>query len=214
MQFKNIFKQNPFFFGGYLIFLASAITVLLSFSKVDGHLFLNGLHTAVLDRVFIALTSLGDGLFVLSVAVVLFVFRRRYLACLIAAAYLSSGLLVQVIKFFYDAPRPAVFLKQIDYAYFIEGVTLHNYNSFPSGHTTSAFALATVLSIYAPQKKMGFLFLAMAIVAGYSRIYLSQHFLEDVVAGSFVGLSCAVLSMRYLSKPLHRLFTRSAKKSS
>lgn len=205
MKLKEVLHQNRFFMVAYLAFLAVAITILLTFSKVDGHIFLNRWHSPTADSVFIALTSLGDGLFVISLAVILFLFRHRFLSLLIMAAYLSSGLLVQVIKLLYDAPRPAKFLTDIDYPHFIEGVTLHNYNSFPSGHTTSAFALATILSLYVHNKRWGLLFLLMAIVAGYSRIYLSQHFLEDVTAGSAIGVAAGIFCATFLTDLLRRI---------
>ena len=77
----------------------------------------------------------------------------------------------------------------------VEGVRMNQWFSFPSGHTTSFFALAFVASILATSRISGWrsymiqlgLFL-LAALGGYSRIYLSQHFTMDVCGGIVVGL--------------------------
>lgn len=59
--------------------------------------------------------------------------------------------------------------------------------SFPSGHSMTAFAVATVLGLFYPALMPGVLFCALSIAA--SRILLGMHFLSDVVAGSLFGAS-------------------------
>jgi membrane-associated phospholipid phosphatase len=48
--------------------------------------------------------------------------------------------------------------------------------------------LTTLLALYFPGRKPGLFFLAVAVLTGYSRIYLSQHFPVDVLAGSLAGV--------------------------
>jgi len=57
--------------------------------------------------------------------------------------------------------------------------------SFPSGHTITAFAVATSLSIFYPAMLVGLLFCALSVAA--SRILLGMHFLTDVIAGAVLG---------------------------
>lgn len=59
--------------------------------------------------------------------------------------------------------------------------------SFPSGHSMTAFAVATVLGLFYPALMPGVLFCALSIAA--SRILLGMHFLSDVLAGSLLGAS-------------------------
>ena len=61
------------------------------------------------------------------------------------------------------------------------------HDSFPSGHTVTAFSLAVLFSYWSKNKALGPLFLLIAILVGYSRMYLSEHFFEDVTAGSVIG---------------------------
>ena len=65
--------------------------------------------------------------------------------------------------------------------------------SFPSGHTMTAFAVATPLSLFYPELTAGVLFCAFSIAL--SRILLGMHFLSDVVAGALLGLGIGYLSL-------------------
>jgi membrane-associated phospholipid phosphatase len=82
--------------------------------------------------------------------------------------------------------------------YLVKGVPMLNSLSFPSGHSTSAFSAAVVLTYLTPKKYYGFVFLLLAIIIGYSRMYLSEHFFEDVVGGSAIGVFCTVIWLSYI----------------
>src|SRR5262249_49954455 len=66
-------------------------------------------------------------------------------------------------------------------------------NSFPSGHTTSIFALATILALHVNKKRYACLFFIVAITVGYSRVYNGCHFPADVIAGAILGTISAVI---------------------
>lgn len=94
---------------------------------------------------------------------------------------------------FKGSPRPAEFLKDINF-YRIPGIELHHWNSFPSGHTVTIFMLTAVLSIILPRKlHLQPLLFILAVLVGFSRIYLMQHFWVDVYVGSALGLIAALL---------------------
>ena len=127
---------------------------------------------------------------------------------MVLSSYAVSGIIAQVLKYYVIEARPAVFLKDTSYRYFIDNVTLHNLHAFPSGHSASAFALAAVLSFDAKNKKYSMLFLAGAILVGYSRVYLAQHFLDDVLAGALIGLLSAIFCWIFFQKMFNRLLQK------
>ena len=59
------------------------------------------------------------------------------------------------------------------------------YSSFPSGHTTTVFAVVTYLSILFP--KYIYLWFSVAVVVASSRILANDHFISDIFAGAIVG---------------------------
>ncbi len=192
MTLKSLFKRNPLFFLPYIFFLLFGVFVLGFYSKADGFFVMNPYHSYFLDQLFIRITYLGDGIFIIGLALILFFFRRRFLALMILSSYLLSGIIAQILKYFIIEARPAVYLEKSGYPYFIEDVTLHNFHSFPSGHTASIFALASILSFSFKNKSYSIIFLIIAAATGYSRIYLGQHFMEDVFVGSIIGVLSSI----------------------
>ena len=70
-------------------------------------------------------------------------------------------------------------------------IAIPHTDSFPSGHTATSFACATVLAVLVPRAAPAFYVLALAI--GYSRIYIGVHWPLDVVGGAVVGVATALL---------------------
>lgn len=124
------------------------------------------------------------GLLSIATCVVLLFFKKTR-----TVGYAATGSLVLcsiitnlTLKPFFARTRPYHLLNNL--------ITLthqpHDY-SFPSGHTTAAFAVASILFFCFP-KKYGTPALFLAILVGLSRIYLGVHFPSDVAAGAFIGL--------------------------
>jgi len=200
MTLKSLYKQNQNFFIGYFLLMIIAIFVLIFYSKANGFILMNPFHADLLNQIFIPLTYLGDGIFVIALGVLLFFLKRRFLSLMILSSYLLSGIIAQVLKYFILEARPALYLKKTHYPYFIDEVTLHNFHSFPSGHTASAFALAAVLSFSVKNKNYSILFLFIAALVGYTRLYLGQHFMDDVLVGSIVGVLSSIICGMYFEK--------------
>jgi membrane-associated phospholipid phosphatase len=77
--------------------------------------------------------------------------------------------------------------------------------SFPSGHTATSFACATVLAALVPRSAPFVYILALAI--GYSRLYVGVHWPTDVLGGIAVGVVTALLllaAVQRLSTPARR----------
>lgn len=196
----RILKSNPGFWCiACIFFFTTGIYVTLVPAK-DSFIQLNSIHTLYLDTFFQNYTILGDGVFSIALFLVLLLMERAALAMQVIIAYLFSGILSQVIKHMVHAPRPLALLGHDGYPYFIEGVTYGGMNSFPSGHTSSVFALAILLSLHNNNKGRGIAYLVLAIITGYSRIYLGQHFLLDVLAGALLGTVCALFVYVWLKE--------------
>ena len=72
--------------------------------------------------------------------------------------------------------------------------------SFPSGHTASSFAAAWTLSTIWPRRAP--LFLGLATLVGFSRIYVGAHYPGDVTSGAFAGMTIAELVRQALKRSL------------
>ena len=207
-------KNNLFFFSSFFLFEAIGIFFNLIFSKAETFQFVNSYHNDALNNFFEYFTFLGDGLFSVFVTIGLILIRKRKEAIVLFTAFATSGIIAQLIKNLIDSPRPKLYFEEslINYSHFIENVTLSGGHSFPSGHTASVFAMAAVFVLVTNKKWVGICSLSVALLVAASRIYLGQHFLQDVLAGSMIGVLCAMCCYYYTyQKPL-KLFQQFHKK--
>src|ERR1700679_1771996 len=159
---KNVVSDNREFFSGFCLLMILMIALLLVYSKANSFIVLNVYHSKALDYFFIVYTNVGDGLFSIAIAVILFFNKRFLIGIEIIVGFLLSGAIVQLLKYFFPMARPSVFLANAHYNHFIENVTLTGHASFPSGHAASAFALATILSLSDKNKNRSYLYLFLA----------------------------------------------------
>lgn len=199
---QNLYKNNLAFFLTWGVLMVTVGVLLIVHPKPGAFMVLNSFHSDALDNLFRLITLLGDGRFTVLVALGLFFMKKRMMAFQIISSFLLSGGIVQLIKMIFSEPRPAMYfqLHGITYNHFLANVTLHNFHSFPSGHTATAFALAASLALLVKQKSAGAPLALMAFLIGYSRIYLGQHFPEDVEAGMFLGVAASVLCIVLLGR--------------
>ncbi|MFN4147550.1 MAG: phosphatase PAP2 family protein [Runella sp.] len=193
MRYDHHFRLNAVFYLSYLLLLAGVGWFQLLFSQADISLWVNQHHHPVADIFFKYFTHLGDGAFCIALGVICFFFSRLK-GRLLILAYALSGVLAQILKRFAfpDRPRPAAYFAEIlPQIHTVAGVELAHWHSFPSGHTTSAFAVFGFLAfqVSTTWAKVGLLL--VAVLVGYSRLYLFQHFLVDVYFGSILGITIA-----------------------
>lgn len=184
--------NNVIYFLCYLVILVIGSVVYLMGDHGDAVLWANAHHGPVLNPLFKWITYLGDGYFFAIITLLFLILKRR-----IGLIMLLMGLAQTVVSFFLKRivfkgqPRPKTYFENIEQVslHFVEGVKVHGYHSFPSGHTLTAFALATFLACYFQRPIISLLLLIAACMAGFSRVYLAQHFLIDVCAGSLLGIA-------------------------
>jgi len=201
---RNNLLLNRYYFLGFVLFIVAGFFFACCTSKDSCFLYLTSYHNRLLDIFFISYTNLGDGIFTIIIVLCLLASRRFEFAWQILAAFVVSGLVAQLLKHFVYSPRPKEFFMGHQHIYLINGITLSGSSSFPSGHTASIFALATMLALFSKNKKLSCFYLMMAILVGYSRIYLSQHFLTDILAGSIIGVSVAMFVYSFFDGRLNR----------
>ena len=195
--------NRPFFFLPYFALLAILGWVLCTSEKLQFHLWLHEFHNSFLDCVIPYCTHLGDGIFVLSIALMLLLLYNQRTGILLILGYVFSSVIAQLLKrlAFPDYMRPFHFFKNNVDFHQIPNFLYFESNGFPSGHTTSAFAFATVFCYLHGQKPwVQFLLFGMAVFVGFTRVYLSQHFLLDVYFGSILGVVCGWMLLRVVPK--------------
>lgn len=112
------------------------------------------------------------------------------------AGFVTSGIAVQIIKHLLGRARP-----RITYDILFAGPSLRGgYDSFPSGHSTSAFCSAFIISLYFPKYRP--VFYLLAVLIALSRVIGLSHFPSDILAGAIFGL--AVGKFMYLKIPSFR----------
>jgi len=211
---KSVLKSNSSFLVPFSIFLLIGAFLLLVNSKTDLHLFINSFHNRYLDIFFYYTTYLGDGLTAVLTVIILLTVKYRY-ALIVGLSYAVSSVFTQLLKqtLFEDVVRPKKFFEGIHDLYFVPGTENHLYNSFPSGHATTAFALYFSLALIVKNNTLKFLLFVVALLVGFSRIYLSQHFLSDVYAGSLIGVFVTFISYWIIQKSKAQWLERSLVKS-
>lgn len=154
--------------------------------------FFQELESPLLDAFMTGLTKLGDG-GVLWIALCLFLLARRR-----TRLWGATALGALIMSFFVDELLlKSIFLRERPFEA-VSGIELiidapHGY-SFPSSHSATACAVAACLllcpRIKAPIRGM---FVAFALLIALSRVYLSVHYLTDVVFGVLIGSACGIL---------------------
>ena len=141
-------------------------------------------------------TTWGEGS-LFAIVVIAFVFDRRWKMVfpLLTGAALSAVLVAFLKKLvFAPSPRP---LAVLDTAQLLisDSTDIPLQFAFPSGHTTTAFVLFTMLALFTTRKVIQVTLAICAILVGISRVYLMAHWFTDIMAGALLGMVIAWLSV-------------------
>ncbi len=202
MKLGKILKDNSWFLIPYALMLIACVIILCTVPKNDIHLAINSLHSPFWDHFFKWTTEMGA--FVVigpAILVMCFFSWRMGIVGALASAFSSLGTQFGKHVLWPVSPRPKVVFSDIlQELHLVDGVRLHSSHSFPSGHTTGAFALFCVCILFAKKPGWKLFFMMLAFIVAYSRMYLSQHFLIDVTVGSFIGTTAAILTFWWISQ--------------
>lgn len=190
---KNIW-ENPWFVIPVLLFFNTGLLIVYFIPYGTEILLLNDLREEPFNSLFRFITLLGEFYpFVLFGVAALF-WRFRY-ALLIALAGLITIPTVYLLKEEVGVDRPVTWFKNQglrSYLVTVPDVEMNTgQTSFPSGHTTAAFSLYSILTLLAGRKRirLGLVFALTAILVAISRVFLVQHFLADILSGAVLGLA-------------------------
>ena len=158
---------------------------------------LNSLGPATSDWLWANITVLGDTLVAFTLCLPLW--RRRpdlLWAFLFLAVF--GALWVHVLKHFFDVARPPAVIPDAH----IIGPSFKA-GSFPSGHSTTAFAVAGLMAITARFRTTYVILATGALVVGIARSVVGVHWPLDILAGAFGGWLSAVVAIAIAQKTIH-----------
>lgn len=155
----------------------------------------DNLRTDVMNHLMPYVSAVNNaGILSIATIILLLIWKRyRSVGITACAALASEFLLVNVlVKQLVARPRPYV----VNGTLAVLGTVPADY-SFPSGHTGSAFAVATVMLLCMP-KRYGIPAVAVAVLIGLSRLYNVAHYPTDVIGGMLIGVVIGALAVKII----------------
>ncbi len=174
---------------------------------------LNGIQNTIrcdfLDKVFVAITHLGDaGIIWIVLAIVLLFFKKTRKTGICMGVALLLGLLFGnlILKNVIARQRPYTHNEALMTAESVKTlISLPHDYSFPSGHTLSSFGAST--AIFMNNKKYGIIAYVAAVLIAFSRMYIYVHFPSDILGGILLGITLGITSF-YLVKRFSPYFQK------
>ncbi|WP_436517614.1 phosphatase PAP2 family protein [Ekhidna sp. To15] len=197
-------RNTRLFFIPYLSLFTLAVVYFLYKSHGEFVLWLNGLHNPVWNFFFKYWTHTGDAIFFTIITVVLIFFKRRF-GLILGLSGISVALVSLFFKhiLFPEAQRPIIYFRGYEVLDFVDGVTILSQYSFPSGHAMAVFAMASFVALMLQNNNYSSILFIGATLTAISRIYLVQHFLIDILAGSLIGITIGTMYYMAFEKYLN-----------
>ena len=159
----------------------------------------HNMRFGILDIIMPFISVLGNFGFIWIVTAIVFICKRRFriVGITVLVALLLCGLIGNLgLKPLFARSRPYDVIPEI-----VLLIPRPSDYSFPSGHTMSSFAAATV--IFWHYKRFGFLALLFGVLMAISRLYLCVHYITDIFGGVIFGIGFGILSI-FLIRAAHK----------
>ncbi|MBN2774076.1 MAG: phosphatase PAP2 family protein [Prolixibacteraceae bacterium] len=188
-------KRILWFSVPFLIFLVIGGILLIIKNKGDILLALNSVSSPFWDQIFLQVTKIGLGSFIALVGVVLVFYKFRW-SLLVFINLAWTGIFTNLFKrvFFHMSSRPLHYFYYDDFPRFLYDAPLSYFNTFPSGHTITIYAICSLLAILVNRRAVSLVLFLLALLVGFSRVYLLQHFFIDTYFGAVTGIVVTVLT--------------------
>ena len=142
-----------------------------------------------LDILFRDLTTFGGALFYALIVLLAFAFNQTALAVDLILGFLISLIILVPIRLFYFRDRP----QKQTYSNFLERIDA---SSFPSWHTARIVLLAITAIFYFNNMLVNIISVVLAVLVGYSRIYLKKHDWMDLLGGLILaGVTYGIVTL-------------------
>ena len=200
---KKLLNSNRYYFLTILIFVIVGGLLLLIVPRDNISLWINGNYHLYLDRFFLIFNGIGDVEFSIITVFFILILKDWKWALKAALCFIGVMLITQCLKYlvFPGTLRPVLYFPE-GILRLIEGVDQLETESFPSGHTSASFSLATFFALYKNGKNWNFIFAFFALIVAYGRIYMSQHFMTDIYVGMLIGVIVTTLIYCYYPQKL------------
>jgi membrane-associated phospholipid phosphatase len=195
-----VYQRLTIFYSAFILFSCAAVSYYFFDLAIAQWVAEN---TAMLSRYpFKSVSLLGLAIYPFIALVLMAVISRWRgnklyyefaLVCILAIAF--SGIICDIIKIIVGRARPLAYFEHQQFG-FLWLQLRAKYWSFPSGHTTTTFAMFTIASYYFPKWRL--FFASSAITVALSRIALNKHYLSDVMIGAFLGTTASMLLFHVL----------------
>jgi|GEM_PF-452707 len=152
---------------------------------------INAMSAVIPEFVLHNITVFGDGALLLTL-ILLFSSKQAKFHWLVFVAAILGGMVSNVLKEYFDAARPPAVLDPGSFNLFGRA---YKHHSFPSGHTLTAFLLASVSYYYVQKFWLKGLLLIAAVLVGLSRVWLGIHWPMDALVGGALGVLCGSLAI-------------------
>jgi membrane-associated phospholipid phosphatase len=196
----KILINHRSFFIIFLIWVILMALLQIFYTPTQLMFWINRHHHSFFDTFFKYITFLGeDFIWLILLLYLAFINYRKKInqisaMKLLLFTWLSKVFLSVVLKNIFNLPRPIeVYHSSQQPIHLVEGLTMNHWQSFPSGHTMTAFAFACFSLFVLKQTRWSILWLFLAMLVAYSRMYLFQHFPRDVFAGSILGVAVVMI---------------------
>ncbi len=177
------------------------------FPKGALELLINQHHYPAADIFFKYITHLGDGS-LLAILLIALLFYSYKATILTAFSIVIQAIIVSIFKrwLYKGLERPLAFFDENIHLNFVDGIDVHSTNTFPSGHTATAFTLFALIFIVLNHRGIivSTLTFMLAFLVGLSRVYILQHFVIDAYFGAIFGVLSVVLALYLMDILFHQ----------